>query len=89
MARKCMINREERRRKLAKKFADKRAELKKEGNYVALAKLPRDSSPSRQRNRCVLTGRSRGYLRKFGLSRIMFRDLARAGELPGVTKSSW
>jgi small subunit ribosomal protein S14 len=89
MARKCMTNREKRRKELAAKYAEQRAELKKEGNYIALAELPRDSSPSRQRNRCNLTGRSRGYLRKFGLSRIMFRDLARAGELPGVTKSSW
>jgi small subunit ribosomal protein S14 len=89
MARKCMINREKRRKEAAEKYAEQRAELKKEGNYIALAKLPRDSSPSRQRNRCNLTGRARGYLRKFGLSRIMFRDLARAGELPGVTKSSW
>ena len=84
-----MTNREKRRKELAAKYAEQRAERKKEGNYIALAELPRDSSPSRQRNRCNLTGRSRGYLRKFGLSRIMFRDLARAGELPGVTKSSW
>jgi small subunit ribosomal protein S14 len=84
-----MINREKRRKELAEKYAEQRAELKKEGNYIALATLPRDSCPSRQRNRCNLTGRARGYLRKFGLSRIMFRDLARAGELPGVTKSSW
>ena len=66
MARKCMLGREERRRKLAEKYAEKRKTLKAEGNYAALAKLPRDSSPSRQRNRCALTGRSRGYYRKFG-----------------------
>jgi small subunit ribosomal protein S14 len=89
MARKCMLGREKRRRKLAEKYAEKRRLLKEQGNYVALAKLPRDSSPSRQRNRCVLTGRSRGYYRKFGLSRIMLRMLALRGELPGVTKSSW
>lgn len=89
MARKCLINREKKRQKLAAKYAAKREELKKEGNYVALAKLPRDSSPSRQRNRCGLTGRPKGYMRKFGLCRNMFRDLALSGELPGVTKSSW
>ena len=89
MARKCMQYREERRRKLAEKYAKKRAELKEQGNFVALAKLPRDSSPSRQRNRCILTGRARGYYRKFGLSRIKLRELALRGDLPGVTKSSW
>ena len=89
MARKCMIGREERRRKLAEKYAETRKTLKAEGNYVALAKLPRDSCPSRQRNRCALTGRSRGYYRKFGLSRIMLRKYALRGDLPGVTKSSW
>jgi len=89
MARTCLKNRELRRKQLAEKYAEKRAQLKAEGNYTALAKLPRDSSPSRQRNRCQLTGRSRGYLRKFGLSRIKMRELARSGELPGVTKSSW
>jgi small subunit ribosomal protein S14 len=89
MAKKCTHYRELRRKKLAEKYAEKRAQLKKEGNYVALAKLPRDSSPSRQRNRCALTGRSRGYLRKFGLCRIKMRELALSGELPGVTKSSW
>ncbi len=89
MARNCLKNREKKRAKLAAKYAEKRAQLKKEGNYAALAKLPRDSSPSRQRNRCGLTGRPRGYIRKFGLCRNMFRDLALSGELPGVTKSSW
>jgi len=89
MARNCLKGREKRRRALAAKYAEKRAELKAEGNYIALAKLPRDSSPVRQRNRCGLTGRPRGYLRKFDLCRNMFRDLALSGELPGVTKSSW
>ena len=89
MARNCLKNREKKRAKLVAKYAEKRAQLKKEGNYAALAKLPRDSSPSRQRNRCFLTGRPRGYIRKFGLCRNMFRDLALSGELPGVTKSSW
>ena len=89
MARLCMKGREKKRVKLAQKYAAQREQLKKEGNYMALAKLPRDSSPVRQRNRCGLTGRSRGYIRKFGLCRNMFRDLALQGELPGVTKSSW
>mgnify|MGYP001263891632 FL=1 len=84
-----MQGREKRRRQLAEKYAEKRRLLKEQGNYTALAQLPRDSSPSRQRNRCVLTGRSRGYYRKFGLSRIMLRQLALRGDLPGVTKSSW
>lgn len=89
MARKCLKHREIRRAKLVKKHAEKRAELKADGNYIALSMLPRDSSPSRRRNRCQLTGRPRGYLRKFGLCRNKFRELALSGELPGVTKSSW
>ena len=89
MARKCMKAREKRRQKLAEKLAAKRAQLKAEGNYTALAELPRDSSPTRQRRRCALTGRPRGHLRKFGLCRNMVRQLALEGELPGVTKSSW
>ena len=89
MARKCLKGREKKRAKLAAKYAEKRAQLKAEGNYLALAELPRDSSPSRQRNRCALTGRPRGYIRKFGLCRNKFRQLALEGELPGVTKSSW
>ena len=89
MARKCLKGREKKRAKLVAKYAEKRAQLKAEGNYLALAALPRDSSPSRQRNRCALTGRPRGYIRKFGLCRNKFRQLALEGELPGVTKSSW
>lgn len=89
MSKKCMVEREKRKAKLVKKFAAKRKELKEQGNFTALAGLPRDSSPSRKRNRCALTGRPRGYLRKFGLCRNMFRDLALRGDLPGVTKSSW
>ncbi len=89
MSKKCMVEREKRKAKLVKKFAQKRKELKEQRNFTALASLPRDSSPSRKRNRCALTGRPRGYLRKFGLCRNMFRDLALRGDLPGVTKSSW
>lgn len=89
MARKCLGEREKRRAKLVAKYAAKRAELKEQGAYAALAKLPRDSAKVRQRNRCVLSSRPRAYMRKFGLCRNMFRDLALSGELPGVTKSSW
>ena len=89
MSKKCMVEREKRKAELVKKFAQKRKELKEQGNFTALASLPRNSSPSRKRNRCALTGRPRGFLRKFGLCRNMFRDLALRGELPGVTKSSW
>jgi small subunit ribosomal protein S14 len=84
-----MIEREKRRKALAEKYARKREELKKAGAYAELAALPRNSAPVRMRNRCVLTGRSRGYMRKFGLSRIKFRELALRGEIPGVVKASW
>lgn len=101
MAKVCMIEREIKRKKLAKRYAGKRAELKaviRDQNIPAeerfqavlkLAELPRNSSKTRQRNRCALTGRPRSYYRKFNLSRIALRDLASRGELPGVTKSSW
>ena len=89
MARKGLIEKEKRRQKLVEKYAEKRARLKAEGNWLALAKLPRNSSRVRLRNRCALTGRPRGYYRKFGLCRNMLRELAHRGELPGVTKSSW
>jgi len=71
------------------KYAAKRAELKKLGDLEGLAKLPRNSSPTRLKNRCSETGRGRGYIRTFGLSRISFREHASKGEVPGVTKSSW
>jgi small subunit ribosomal protein S14 len=101
MAKVCMIEREIKRKKLAKRYAGKRAELKaviRDQNIPAeerfqavlkLAELPRNSSKTRQRNRCAVTGRPRSYYRKFNLSRIALRDLASRGELPGVTKSSW
>ena len=89
MARKALIQRELKRQKLAAKYANKRAELKAAGDLDGLAKLPRNSNPVRQHNRCAITGRSKGYLRKFGLSRITFREYASKGEIPGVTKSSW
>jgi len=71
------------------KFADKRKALKEAGDYMALSLLPRDSSPVRLKNRCLLTGRPKAYIRKFGLSRIKFRELALAGRIPGATKASW
>jgi small subunit ribosomal protein S14 len=89
MAKESMIAREVKRVRLAQKFAAKRAKLKAEGNYVGLSRLPRNSNPNRQRNRCKLTGRTRGYMRQFGISRITFREMASAGLIPGVKKASW
>lgn len=89
MAKRSVLARNEKRRKLHDKYAKKRAELKAKGDFEALQKLPRNSSPSRIKNRCNITGRGRGYLRDFGLSRIKFRELASEGEVPGVRKSSW
>ncbi|MGN6504372.1 MAG: 30S ribosomal protein S14 [Tepidisphaeraceae bacterium] len=80
---------QKRREALVKKFAEQRRQLKKEGNYAALANLPRDSSATRSKNRCELTGRSRAYLRKFKISRIMLRELALKGMIPGMKKASW
>jgi small subunit ribosomal protein S14 len=89
MAKKSVIARNEKRKLLVEKFAAKREELKKAGDYEALRRLPRDSSATRVRNRCVLTGRGRGNYEKFGLCRHMFRKLALEGKLPGVRKASW
>ena len=89
MARKSSIAREEKRQRMVKKYAEKRKALKEAGDYQALAMLPRNSSPVRLHNRCKLTGRSRGYIRRFGISRIKFRELALQGKIPGVKKSSW
>lgn len=84
-----MKAREVKRAKLVAKYADKRAQLKKEGKWMELSQLPRNSSKIRLRNRCKLTGRPRGYIRQFGLSRNQFRELALYGKIPGVTKASW
>lgn len=84
-----MKAREVKRKKLVDKYAAKREELKKAGDSVGLQKLPRNSSKVRLRNRCKLTGRPRGYMRKFGISRVTFREMASNGLIPGVTKSSW
>jgi len=84
-----MKAREVKRVKLAEKYAAKRAALKADGNYVGLSLLPRNSNPIRQRNRCKITGRPRGYMRQFGISRITFREMASQGLIPGVKKASW
>lgn len=89
MAKKSKVARDKKQRALVARYAEKRKELKEKGDYAALAKLPRDSSPTRLKNRCELTGRPRGVLRKFKLSRIAFRELAHKGQIPGVKKASW
>jgi small subunit ribosomal protein S14 len=89
MAKESMMAREVKRARLVKKYAAKRAALKAEGNYVALSRLPRNSNPNRMRNRCKITGRSRGYMRQFGVSRITFREMASYGLIPGIKKASW
>lgn len=89
MARKAMVEKERKRRETVAAYAEKRQKLIREGNRAALGSLPRDASPTRLHNRCALTGRPRGYLRKFGVSRIAFRELAYKGQIPGVRKASW
>ncbi len=89
MAKTSWIVRNEKRKRTVEKYAEKRRKLKEEGRYEELQKLPRDASPTRVNNRCSLTGRSRGYIRKFGVSRIKFRELALDGKIPGVRKASW
>ena len=89
MAKESMKAREVKRLKLVNQYADKRARLKAEGNYVELSRLPRNSNPIRLHNRCKLTGRPKGYMRQFGLSRITFREMASSGLIPGVKKASW
>ncbi len=89
MARKSLLARQEKRKRLVAKYEEKRKKLKEEGDYEALQKLPRNSSPSRLNNRCNVTGRVRSYYRKFGVSRLVLREFALQGKLPGVVKSSW
>lgn len=89
MAKKSKVVKEIKRQKLVEEYRELRAELKARGDYEALSKLPRDSSPTRLTNRCQLTGRPRGVMRDFGLSRIKFRELAHKGQIPGVKKASW
>jgi small subunit ribosomal protein S14 len=89
MAKKAWIARNEKRKRTVKKYAEKRKKLKEEGKWEELQKLPRDASPTRVNNRCNLTGRCRGYIRKYGISRIKFRELALDGKIPGIRKASW
>lgn len=89
MAKKSKVVKEQKRQEMVMKYAAIRAELKEKGDLEALRKLPRDSSPTRLKNRCEVTGRPRGYLRKFKMSRIAFREYAHKGQIPGVKKASW
>ena len=89
MARKSLIARDEKRQMLNKKYKAKREELKANGDYEGLQKLPKNSSPVRLKNRCMFTGRTRGYYRKFGISRLVLREMALRGEIPGLKKASW
>ena len=89
MAKESMKARERKRERLVEKYAEKRKALKEAGDYEALQKLPKNSSPVRLHNRCKLTGRPRGYMRQFGISRVMFREMANNGLIPGVKKASW
>ncbi|OJU78814.1 MAG: 30S ribosomal protein S14 [Bacteroidetes bacterium 47-18] len=89
MARESVKARQRKRERMVAKFAEKRAALKAAGDYEALDKLPKNASPVRLKNRCQLTGRPKGYVRQFGISRVVLREMALDGKLPGVTKSSW
>ena len=89
LAKKSKVVKEQKRQELVMKYAELRNDLKAKGDYEALRKLPRDSSPTRLNNRCEVTGRPKGYLRKFKMSRIAFREYAHKGQIPGVKKSSW
>ena len=89
MAKESMKAREVKRARLIEKYAEKRARLKAEGDYQSLSRLPRNSNPIRLHNRCKITGRPKGYMRQFGISRITFREMASEGLIPGVKKASW
>lgn len=89
MAKESMKAREVKRQKLVAKYSDKRKALKKAGDYVGLQKLPKNASPVRLHNRCKITGRPKGYMRIFGISRVTFREMANSGLIPGIKKSSW
>ena len=89
MAKESMKAREIKRAKLVERYAERRARLKAEGDYVGLSRLPRNSNPIRLHNRCKITGRPKGYIRQFGISRITFREMASSGLIPGVKKASW
>lgn len=89
MAKESVKARERKREHLVARYAAKRKALKEAGDYIGLDKLPRNASPVRLHNRCKLTGRPRGYMRKFGISRVTFREMAADGKIPGLTKASW
>jgi small subunit ribosomal protein S14 len=89
MAKTSSRARQAKRERMVAKYAAIRKELKEKGDFAAMQKLPRNSSPTRLHNRCMITGRPRGFMRKFGVSRIAFRELALEGKIPGVTKASW
>ena len=89
MAKTSWIAREKKRRKMVAKYAERRKKMKEAGDYEGLQRLPKNASPVRLNNRCAFTGRSRAYMRKFGVSRIVFREMALAGKIPGVKKASW
>ena len=89
MAKKSIIARERKRERMVAKYADLRKRLKEEGDYEALDRLPRNASPVRLHNRCKLTGRPKGYMRRFGICRVKFREMANQGKIPGVHKASW
>ncbi|RLD22675.1 MAG: 30S ribosomal protein S14 [Bacteroidetes bacterium] len=89
MAKKSVVARGKKRERMVAKYAERRALLKAEGNYEELDKLPRNASPVRLHNRCGLTGRPKGYMRRFGICRVTFRKMALEGKIPGITKASW
>ena len=89
MAKESMKARERKRAAMVARYAEKRAKLKEEGDYQALARMPKNSAAIRMHNRCSITGRPRGYMRDFGISRIQFREMASPGLIPGVKKASW
>ncbi len=89
MAKESMKARERKRQKLVEKYAEKRAQLKKEGRWDELQQLPKNASPVRLHNRCQLNGRPKGYIRTFGINRVVFRKMALEGKIPGVKKASW
>jgi small subunit ribosomal protein S14 len=89
MAKESVKARERKRARMVAQYAERRAALKEAGDYIGLSKLPRNSSAVRKHNRCNLTGRPRGYMRQFGISRVMFRKMALEGKIAGVTKASW
>lgn len=89
MSKKSIIARQEKREKVVAKYRELRLKLKEEGNYDALSKLPRNASPVRLKNRCQLTGRPKGYIRRFGVSRNVFRLMSLDGKIPGIVKASW